>query len=94
MKAALADLGLEQKFAEYRAREAWDQAVGPALAAQSRPLRVRNGRMEVAVPSAVWRTQLNFLKRDIVARLNELTGDEGIKDLILMNQPHGGTKHE
>ena len=84
--AVLADLGLDHKLIEYRARQVWDEAVGPALAGQGRPLRVHNGRMEVAVPSAVWRNQLSFMKQDIITRINELAGGEVIKELILLNQ--------
>mgnify|MGYP001284027058 CR=1 FL=1 len=84
--AVLVDLGLDHKLIEYRARQVWDEAVGPALAGQGRPLRVHNGRMEVAVPSAVWRNQLSFMKQDIITRINELAGGEAIKELILLNQ--------
>ena len=86
LEAVVADLGLGHKLEECRARQAWEEAVGPALAAQSWPLRVHNGRMEVAVPSAVWRTQLSFMKKDIVDRINQLAGRDIIRDLILLNQ--------
>ena len=86
LEALVADLGLEHKLGEYRARQVWEEAVGPTLAAQSRPLKVRNGRMEVAVPSAVWRTQLSFMQKDIVDRINQLAGQKIIRELILRNQ--------
>ncbi len=82
----VADLGIADKLREYRARQAWYEAVGPPLAAHSRPLRVRQGRMEVAVPSAVWRTQLSLLKRDIVKRINAVVGADAIRELILVNE--------
>ena len=86
LEALVADLGLEHKLGEYRARQVWEEAVGPTLAAQSRSLKVRNGRMEVAVPSAVWRTQLSFMQKDIVDRINQLAGQKIIRELILRNQ--------
>ena len=86
LEALVADLGLKQKLGEYRARQVWEDAVGPTLAAQSRPLKVHNGRMEIAVPSAVWRTQLSFMKKEIVDKINQLTGKKTIKELILRNQ--------
>ena len=64
----------------------WEEAVGPALAQYTRPLRLSKGYLEVAVPSAVWRTQLNFMQRDIAARINELLGEQVIKGLKLLNQ--------
>ena len=64
---------------------AWEEAVGPALARQARPIRVRHGRLEVAVASSVWRNQLSFMQRDIVERINRLMGEEVVKELILFN---------
>ena len=65
---------------------AWKEAVGPTLAQHTSPLRLSKGYLEVAVPSAVWRTQLNFMQRDIAARINELLGSQVLKGLKLLNQ--------
>ena len=92
LEAVVADLGLEQKLAECRARIVWEEAVGPALAQHARPLRVHRGFLEVAVPSAVWRTQLSFMQRDIVVRINELLGGEVVKELRLLNKPESAKK--
>ena len=86
LDAAVEDLGIEQKLVECRARMAWEEAVGPTLAQYTRPLRLSKGYLEVAVPSAVWRTQLNFMQRDIAARINELLGEQVVKGLKLLNQ--------
>ena len=86
LEAVVADLGVDQKLAECRARMVWEEAVGPALAEHTRPLRVRRGYLEVAVPSGIWRTQLSFMQLDIVARVNELLGAEVVKDLKLLNE--------
>ena len=86
LKAAVEDLGIDQKLVECRVRMAWEEAVGPALAQYTRPLRLSKGYLEVAVPSAVWRTQLNFMQRDIATRINELLGGKVVKGLKLLNQ--------
>ena len=86
LEAAVEDLGIEQKLVECRARMAWEEAVGPALAQYTSPLRLSKGYLEVAVPSAVWRTQLNFMQRDIAARINELLGGKVVEGLKLLNQ--------
>ena len=86
LDAAVEDLGIEQKLVECRARMAWEEAVGPALAQYTSPLRLSKGYLEVAVPSAVWRTQLNFMQRDIAARINELLGGKVVEGLKLLNQ--------
>lgn len=86
LEALIADLGLSQKLTECRAKIVWEEAVGATLAGQARPLRVRNGRLEVAVASAVWRNQLSFMQRDIVERINRLVGENVITELILLNR--------
>jgi len=86
LESVITELGAEQKLAECRVRMMWEQAVGPTLAQHARPLRMRRGNLEIAVPSAVWRTQLSFMQLEIVARINELMGSEVVKDLRLLNQ--------
>ena len=86
LDAAVEDLGIEQKLVECRARMAWEEAVGPSLAQYTSPLRLTKGCLEVAVPSAVWRTQLNFMQRDITTRINALLGKKVVKGLKLLNQ--------
>ena len=86
LEALIADLGIEGQLAECRAQLAWDEVVGPSLARQTRVLRVHNGRLEVAVASAVLRSQLSFMQRDIIARLNDLAGAQAIKELVLLNK--------
>ena len=84
--ALVCDLGVENKLAECRARLVWEEAVGPSLARYARPLRVYKGCLEVAVPSAVWRSQLSFMQQEIIARVNELVGMEIVKELRLINR--------
>ncbi len=86
LEAAFEELGINEKLVECRARMAWEEAVGPNLAQYARPLRLSKGFLEVAVPSAVWRTQLNFMQRDITTRINTLLGEKVVEGLKLLNQ--------
>ena len=45
----------------------------------------------MAVPSAVWRSQLSFMQSDIVARINDVVGREIVRELKLINR-QGATK--
>ena len=87
----LGDLGVEDKIAECQAQLAWDKAVGPTLARYAHPLRVHKGCLEVAVPSAVWRSQLILMQNDIVARINDEVGRKIVRELRLINR-QGATK--
>ena len=87
LEAVLSDLGVGEKLRECRALLAWEEAAGAVVAAQARPLRMRRGRLELAVPSAVWRTQLTFAKDDLLRRVNELAGDVVVREIVILNQP-------
>lgn len=86
VEAVLADLGLTKKLQEYRVLAEWKEAVGPTVATWAQPKRLHKGRLEVAVKSAVWRTQLSFVKQEIVKRINERIGQEVVRELVLFNQ--------
>ena len=87
LKAVIGDLGVEEKMAQAQAVLTWPEGAGPELASRSRALRVHKARLEVAVPSGVWRTQLSFVKADLVKRINERIGLPIIKDIRLVSKP-------
>jgi hypothetical protein len=87
LNGVLTELGLVEKLRECRALLAWEEAAGPAVAARARPLRIRRGRLELAVPSAVWRTQLSFARDDLLCRINELAGETVIREIAILNRP-------
>lgn len=76
-------LGWERKMREMGVFEAWERIVGPAVAAHTAPLEVKNRRLSVAVESPAWSQQLAFLKRDILARIEEILGAGVIDDIYL-----------
>ena len=92
----IGSLGAQRKLAECRAMLAWPDAVGPVLARHTHALRVAHGRLEVAVPTSVWRNQLSLMQRDLVSRLNRIAGAEVISNLVLVNreyqQPGAGSQ--
>ena len=47
----------------------WDDAVGPAVAAHVRPVRLDQGVLTVEADEPAWATQVKFLSGDIVERL-------------------------
>ena len=49
---------------------AWTQAVGAAIAAQTRPIAVERGTLYVATSSSAWAQELVFRRRKILQALN------------------------
>ena len=74
--------GVDGKVREQRAVSHWSQIVGPRIAAHTRAVRVQDGKVFIAVQSSAWKTELVFLKRDIIARLNRDAGRKVIDDIL------------
>ncbi|MEA5115600.1 MAG: DciA family protein [Geobacteraceae bacterium] len=74
---------LERRLEEAKIWQIWDRAVGSQLAAKAKPIRFNNGLLTVAVSSAPWMQQLNFMKRDIAQRLNQMIGKELVREIYL-----------
>lgn len=55
-----------------RLLKAWVEAVGPVVAAQTRPLSTHNEVLRVATSSAAWAQNLVFERQRILAKLNVL----------------------
>ena len=88
---AIADLLAEAvrgKPAERRMKEGriwllWDETVGERIASLARPVGFRDGTLTVAVANAPWMQQLNFLKGEIIEKLNSLLGGQVVRDIYL-----------
>jgi len=52
----------------------WPKIVGKALAARTRPLRCEKGCLEIAADNKAWRKQLEDMKPEFCARINEAWG--------------------
>ena len=50
--------------------ERWDALVGPVIAANSRPVGFKGPLLLVHVADSVWMQQLQFLKAELMARIN------------------------
>lgn len=54
----------------------WDEAVGPHVAANARPIRLQDRCLVVEVEEPAWATQLRFLEADLIRRLRDVAGVE------------------
>ena len=73
--------GMDQKLREYRAWEVWEKVVGPQIAGHARPLRLREGVLEVRVDQPIWMQQLRLMAPEILQKLNRALGEELIREL-------------
>jgi predicted nucleic acid-binding Zn ribbon protein len=73
--------GIAKEVREHRLLLQWDKVVGPRVADRTLPDRLEKGVLWVRVETSSWMHQLSFMKEDIIAKANELCGEEVVSDL-------------
>jgi len=61
--------------------ELWDTAVGPVIAANTRPSAFKGKLLLVHASSSTWLHQLQFMKEDILRKVNRTLGDGAVEDI-------------
>lgn len=73
-----------ERLRPYKLWTFWADEVGKEIAAQAQPVALRAGVLTVAVRGHGWMQDLEFLRADIVRRLNERLGERLIQDIFLV----------
>jgi len=77
IEAAKIDVDLDA----YRIWQQWKDVVGPAIAENTRPEAIKGKLLVVHVSSAPWMQQLQFLKPELIEKLNATIGTEVVGDI-------------
>lgn len=64
-----------------RIANVWSSATGTAIAENTKPISVKGGLLLVNVTSSVWMQQLQYIKDDLIVRLNAALGVEDIDNI-------------
>ncbi|MBD1400166.1 DciA family protein [Pelovirga terrestris] len=91
LKEILAKPGLGEQITRHQAWLVWDKIVGRQIAARARPLRLRKGVLEIAVDHPVWMQQLQMMKTQILAKIQQQIPKAGITELYLRKTGHPPT---
>lgn len=67
--------------------DVWEQAVGPAISANARPVAFRGDLLLVHVNSSTWLHHLRFLEKEMIAKINAAMGDTRIHRIKLKVGP-------
>lgn len=78
----LSSQGYGRKLKEHQAWLVWEKVVGPQIAHHAKPLRIRDGVLEVRVDQPIWMQQLRMMAPQILQRLNQALGEELIRELF------------
>ena len=77
--------GVDGKVRENQALALWDQVVGPRIAENTEALGVEDGKLFIRVLSSSWKTELIFVKSEMIQRLNRAVGRKAIKDIVFVS---------
>jgi predicted nucleic acid-binding Zn ribbon protein len=83
LSAVLRGTPAEKRLHEGRIWLVWEQAVGSRIASHARPSSFRDGTLTLSVDSAVWMQQLNYLKRELIAKVNGELHEEMVKEIFM-----------
>jgi predicted nucleic acid-binding Zn ribbon protein len=59
----------------------WEELVGPEVAAHAKPRSLRAGVLIVEVDQPAWATQLRYLSTDVLGRVKDAAGPDGVREL-------------
>ncbi|MBI4520921.1 MAG: DUF721 domain-containing protein [Gemmatimonadetes bacterium] len=81
--------GVAEQVERARVIEEWGARVGEGIAAVTGPLRLDDATLIVGVRSSAWLMELNLMKREILARLNEGRSSARIEKLVFVLAERG-----
>lgn len=77
-------LPFRRRLDDYAIWEVWDDTVGPAVARNARPERIRDGTLVVKVRAATWMQQLQYMKEIIAEKLNQRLEREVVTNIFFV----------
>jgi predicted nucleic acid-binding Zn ribbon protein len=81
LESALKSSNLQIDLSLHRLWRRWDNLVGPAIAKNARPAAIKGKLLLVNVSSAPWMQQLQYLKDDLVVKLNNAFDRQIVTDI-------------
>ncbi|MEO0089027.1 MAG: DUF721 domain-containing protein [candidate division WOR-3 bacterium] len=74
-------LGLWDKLIEKKVIFKWKEIVGENFPSQIQPIDLEKKILYLKVPSFEWKTELNYLKEELINKINEKIGLKVVKDI-------------
>jgi predicted nucleic acid-binding Zn ribbon protein len=81
LSGALKQANLQINLEMGRLWNRWDDIVGPTVAQNAKPAAIKGNLLIVYVSSTPWMQQLQFLKEDIMDKLNSDLGRPVVEDI-------------
>jgi predicted nucleic acid-binding Zn ribbon protein len=74
---------LDDRLAERRLIQSWDQVMGKMIANHTKDLYIRNKQLVISLDSSALRNELAMAKSKIIKMMNEAAGADVINDVLL-----------
>lgn len=74
---------IEHELTQASIQLQWPEIVGQKLAARTEPRYLHDGVLTVAVASSAWLNELNFMRADLVKRINSVLGRHAVGAILL-----------
>lgn len=84
LEKSLKRLEVSGRLIEYGVWPIWNETVGPTIARNAQPERIRHGTLFVKVTSPTWMHELQYMKEMIREKLNQRLGSEVVKNLFFV----------
>ncbi|MBD3345587.1 MAG: DUF721 domain-containing protein [Chitinivibrionales bacterium] len=82
LNSFLSEQGYLTACREYDVVRMWPEIVGEKIAENTQCTRAEDGVLYVRVPSAAWRQEISYLKKEILDKIEEKSGCSSIKEII------------
>lgn len=82
LEEVIEQLGIRKSVLSNRARDVWKEAVGEIINENTILENIEKDRLIIVVLDDNWRQELSLRKEEIISKINELIGEEAIKEII------------
>ncbi len=82
LQKSLKRLDQSGRLVEYGVWPIWNEIVGPTIALNAQPEKIRHATLFVKVTSPIWMQQLQYMKEMIADKLNERLMSEVVKNIF------------
>lgn len=80
---AVKQIGIDRRLKQQQIVNEWREIVGDAVANAATIKKFEYGRLTLTVVNAVWRQELSLAKENLREKINEVVGEEIVKEIIL-----------
>ena len=77
------EMNLGKKLKEVDIIDSWDEIVGKAISSRTSKVFIKDSVLYVSLKSSIVRNELMMIKEALREKINERSGEEVVKDIIL-----------